>query len=181
MRLSRAEEEILRKDPAAEGSKVGTSSLDLIETQAHVELEKPLVVKDSKDAQEKYKAPLPLHPTMLSPSIEASTSSAISDQHPSEEDLVDFHGLFKIEARRALLLKEAFVKYPQLLEWKISQKDPMTCKLGYETLANMLEFLKSDIPKTMMDESKRKQFEYLCDLLEHFGFDKDWVASIRHK
>ncbi|KAK4275899.1 hypothetical protein QN277_018909 [Acacia crassicarpa] len=155
------EEESLNKDSAPEKSKVGTSSPDMIERQ-------PLVVKDPQQvAHEKYE--------------EASTSSSMSNQHPSEEELVNFHGLFKIEARRALLLEEAFNENPQLRAWKLSQKNPKICELGYNSLAKMLEFLKFDIPKAMMDDSKRKEFEDLCAVLEYFGFDKDWVASIRHK
>lgn len=133
--------------------------------------------------------PLAMNPTMLSPSsssiivspaTKAVTSSSSIEQHSFAEELVDFHGLFKINAGRACMLDEAFAKYPHLWEWKASQKTPRLCKWGYKSLADMLVFLKSETPNTM-NRSKMNTFEDLCSELESFGFDKEWLGSIRRR
>ncbi|KAI9072224.1 hypothetical protein K1719_045814 [Acacia pycnantha] len=111
-RLPRAEEESLNKDPAPEEFKVGNSSLDLIVRQ-------PLVVKD----------PQQNHQLCLQRRINTL----------QQKNWLIFM-VYEIEARRALLLEEAFVKYPHLEEWKLPQKNPKICD---NSLAKMLKFLKS--------------------------------------
>ena len=93
-----------------------------------------------------------------------------------EHEEVDFHGLFKIDSRRASLLNEAFAKYPHLWEWRKSVR-PKYCKFGYESLSDMLLFLKEKTPKAM-DESSKEEFEKIYAELESFRFDKDWLTSI---
>ncbi|XP_054794698.1 probable disease resistance protein At4g27220 [Prosopis cineraria] len=181
----------LHKNPASEESTVGTSSQELIVKQPQVKLEPPQIVMDSQQALEDYKVSLPLSmdPTVLSPgssitttllTAEALRTSSSTNQHPPAEELIDFHGLFKIKARRACLLEEAFVKYPHLWQWKRKQRTPRICKVGYKSLADMLAFLNSETPKTM-DNSKMNEFEDLYYELEHFGFDKMWLASVRQR
>ena len=67
--------------------------------------------------------PLPVNPTtVLSPSSAITTTplaaealtTSYANQHPPTEELVDFHGLFKIKTRQAGLLEEAFLKYSHL-------------------------------------------------------------------
>ena len=117
--------------------------------------------------------------TTTPPAAEELTPSSL-DQHPQKEELVDFHGLFKIKARQAGLLEEAFLKYSHLWEWQLSQKTLRICKVGFESLADMLAFLESETPKTM-DDSKMEEFENLYYELELFGFDKMWLQSIRQR
>ncbi|KAI4318227.1 hypothetical protein L6164_026016 [Bauhinia variegata] len=108
----------------------------------------------------------------------ASTPSS-ARQDPMLEEIVNFHGLFKLDARRAALLEEAFSKYPHLQEWQ-KRFRPKYIKWGYESLADMLLFLKSETPKKM-DNSKREEFEKQYAELESFGFNKEWLASIHQK
>ena len=133
--------------------------------------------------------PLPVDPrTVLSPSSSITTTplaaetltTSSANQHPPTEELVDFHGLFKIKARQVGLLEEAFLKYSHLWEWKLSKKTLRICKVGLESLADMLAFLESETPKTM-DDSKMEEFENLYYELELFGFDKMWLQSIRQR
>ncbi|XP_054818949.1 uncharacterized protein LOC129318270 isoform X3 [Prosopis cineraria] len=177
----------LHKDPVSEELTVGTSPQELIEKQLQVKLQPPEFVEDTQQALEDYKVshPLPLDPTVLSPSTgitttpltaEILTSSSTNQQPPAEES-VDFHGLFKIKARCACLLEEAFVKYRHLRDWDLAQRTHRIRKVGYKSLADMLAFLKLETPKTM-DDSKKKAFEDLYYELEFFGFDKKWLASI---
>ncbi|XP_028803935.1 uncharacterized protein LOC114759006 isoform X2 [Neltuma alba] len=171
------------KDSAAEEPTVGTSSEVLIDKQ-------PQTATDPQQALQEYKAalPQPVDPTVLSPSTSIATTPLTSEaltssstkQHPPAVELVDSHGLFKIKERRARLLDEAFVKYPHLREWKLTQRTPKICKMGYKCLADMLAFLKSETPKTM-DDSKMEEFENLYYELEFFGFDKIWLASTRQR
>ena len=97
-------------------------------------------------------------------------------QELRKHEKVDFHGLFKLNSRRASLLNEAFAKYPHLWEWQKSV-GPKYCKFGYESLSDMLLFLKEKAPKAM-DESSKEEFEKIYVELESFRFDKDWLTSI---
>ncbi|KAI4306726.1 hypothetical protein L6164_029979 [Bauhinia variegata] len=108
----------------------------------------------------------------------ASISSS-ARQDPTLEEIVNCHGLFKVDARRAALLEEAFSKYPHLWEWQ-KRFRPKYIKWGYESLADMLLFLKSETPKKM-DNSKREEFEKQYVELESFGFNKEWLASIHQR
>ncbi|KAI9086843.1 hypothetical protein K1719_031166 [Acacia pycnantha] len=163
----------VHKDPALEESTVGSSS--------QVKIELSQVAVDPQQVLEEYKVslPLPVDTTVLSASSITTTSSS-TNQHPPSEEFVDFHGLFKIKETRAHLLEEAFVKYPHLWEWKLSQKTLRICQVGYESLADMLAFLKSGTPKTMND-SKMEEFENLYYEVEYFGFDKMRLTSIRQR
>ncbi|KAF7833697.1 putative P-loop containing nucleoside triphosphate hydrolase, leucine-rich repeat domain, L [Senna tora] len=105
------------------------------------------------------------HPTTKQASIMSST-----------EELVDFHNLFKIDPRRASLLDEAFAKYPHLWEWQKGLRLKF-CKWGYESLADMLMFLKSETPMAM-DDLRKQEFERLYSELDSFGFDKGWLESL---
>ena len=96
-----------------------------------------------------------------------------------EHEEVDFHGLFKIDSRRALLLEKAFAKYPHLWEWQKSIP-PKFCKWGYESLLEMLMFLKEKTPRAM-DALNKEKFEKLYAELELMRFDKDWLASIHQR
>ncbi|KAK4275784.1 hypothetical protein QN277_018809 [Acacia crassicarpa] len=162
------------KDPAVEESTVGSSS--------QVKIELSQVAVDPQQVLEEYKVslPLPVDPTVLSPITSITTTSSSTNQHPPSEEFVDFHDLFKIKETWAHLLEEAFVKYPHLWEWKLSQKTLRICQVGYESLADMLAFLKSETPKTMND-SKMEEFENLYYEVEYFGFDKMWLTSIRQR
>ncbi|KAK4259745.1 hypothetical protein QN277_006046 [Acacia crassicarpa] len=164
----------LHKDPALEESTMESSS--------QVKIELSQIAVDPQQVLEEYKVslPLPLDRTMLSPSTCITTTSSSTNQHPLSEEFVDFHGLFKIKETRARLLEEAFVKYPHLWEWKLSQKTLRICKVGYKSLADMLAFLKSETPKTMND-SKMEEFENLYYEVEYFGFNKMWLTSIRQR
>ncbi|KAI9086834.1 hypothetical protein K1719_031157 [Acacia pycnantha] len=153
----------LHKSPKPEESTVRSSS--------QVKIELSQVAVDAQEVLEEYKDDI---------FNEQALASSSTNQHPPAEELVDFHGLFKIKERQARLLEEAFVKYPHLWDWKISQKSLRFCKWGCKSLTNMLELLKSEKPKTM-DDSKRKKFQDLCLELESFGFDKEWLASIRQR
>ncbi|KAI4332128.1 hypothetical protein L6164_017062 [Bauhinia variegata] len=110
--------------------------------------------------------------------IGASTSSS-ARQDPMLEEIVNFHGLFKVGARRAALLEEAFSKYPHLWEWQ-KRFRPKYIKWGYDSLADMLLFLKSETPKKM-DNSNREEFEKQYAELESFGFNKEWLTSIHQR
>ncbi|XP_054819171.1 uncharacterized protein LOC129318436 isoform X2 [Prosopis cineraria] len=167
--------ESLHRDPALEETTVGSSSLELIEKQPKVKLQLSQFVVDPQEPLEEYKVLSPIT------GIAEGTTSSSRNQQLSPKELVDFHGLFKIKARRAQLLEEAFDKYPRLWQWMFSQKTPRFCKWGYKTLADMLEFLTSEPPNAIMDGLKRKKYEDLCLELESFGFDKDWLASIRQR
>ncbi|KAF7815552.1 Disease resistance protein [Senna tora] len=174
--------ECVHIDPAPEESKEATSSLELVEKFSQVEVELPQAVKEPQQALQEYKAPLPLpvHPTIHTAST-SITTTPLTIGVLTSSSLLDEARACLLDDARAGLLAEAFAKYPHLWEWKASQKSPRFCKWGLESLADMLEFLKSETPKAMDNSLKRKRFEDLYAELESFGFDKEWLASIRRK
>ena len=98
---------------------------------------------------------------------------------PHDGELVLFRELIKVSPERASILEEACRKYPHLWEWHKNNRTRF-CEWGYESLSDLLLFLKTHAPKDLNEESLAK-FECLCIELEKFQFDNGWISSVRKR